>query len=72
MHGKHAYRRYYYSTSSDDEDSLVGTCEEDLEWMNMADVINTWDVNISGTLISKRQRFQNRPVEIIDVSSGFL
>jgi hypothetical protein len=52
----------------DEEASYADNFTEDFGWMKMSDIIATWDRNEYGALTSKRLRFQNRPVQLIDLT----
>ena len=53
---------------SDDEEAYIDNFDEDYGWMKTSDIIATWDINESGACTSKRLRFQNRPVQLLDLT----
>jgi hypothetical protein len=55
-------------SESDEEAYYADNFSEDLGWMKLSDIIPTWDVNESGAITSKRLRFQNHPVQVIDLT----
>jgi hypothetical protein len=55
-------------SESDDEGAYADNFTEDFGWMKTSDMIATWEANERGALTSKRLRFQNRPVQLLDLT----